>query len=972
MSVTLRTYAHLEDAWAGGVEAWCRESTQRALSSGIRSWLVCATRGQGEWIKSRLLRAGEPLLGLSFLTASSLRRELCLRQGLPLPSGEREVLSLVARTFAAMEPGDRRCVTISRQPDDWLLALEELDAAGWLNAPDEFTRFVPDSFREMIYKIRENAPEWLAGVDRRLRDLAPPEREDGLHICFMGWDASNSGRADLLVAGLKNALSAVLYSPLPRSGNESIQQTWLEWLEEEFTTISEPCEGQYRPAHAALVDRLESSDLDNQTCSPPFLLIGASWMDQVERITRYVAEWLVETGRRKTDRMAIVLPMRNESSVALGRRLAELGIAHENTIGERPEPGWAIRLLRSVVAFHREGSTAAALLNLLAVRAEQIADDWLQRAQRHFPDEFERLQSSVALHLARGSWFEKVVEGLGDWQLPAGLDERRNQISRAFDALRARSAAAEIEQIFESIWPILERYFQSQHTIDGEVWLDFLNRSLESIPTARAGGAANSRYAKIVLTTLAEAAGQIWQAVIVADANDEIWPRTKPENPFLPDAVRAALNAKRAPHYPPLLLHAERAALEDVQFLTLLENCNGALAFAASGAVAAKPERTAHPNEWLLRCLIETTPDAGKAWRTAIRQTTRVEPDLDSPAQRHLIAVHESRKNENHRFDEYFLAFGALPESGEKLKSFAARGLESLTRSPAQFAYEVIFDCFSQRESIDAFRREQKKIIGTLAHRWMQTLLRLDKSEFRPLDLAILQRAVDSDLAELRKVNERELATAFPELGERAPGAWWESVLAQAERAVRRWLRALLVWPESKEAWSAVAEHDLAGIVHSQSREFSLSVNGRADLCLAGKSASSILDFKSGDRHEPIKRSDVGVDGNHIPLVAYLWLAQANSLPHPRVGLVTAGGPVQDDLANESDGLRFDDLLCRFGRQQRDLIFGQRGPVVAGEDGQFESLPMATVPIAISILEGKARATGLELSDLAQTNDADD
>src|SRR5882757_5729864 len=118
MPASLHAYAHLEDAWAGGLETWCGEATNLSLTAGTRSWLICATRGQSEWGKTRLLRAGMPLLGLHFLQVSSLRRELCLRRGIRPSSSEREALTLVVRTLAGLAPADRRCVAISRQPGE--------------------------------------------------------------------------------------------------------------------------------------------------------------------------------------------------------------------------------------------------------------------------------------------------------------------------------------------------------------------------------------------------------------------------------------------------------------------------------------------------------------------------------------------------------------------------------------------------------------------------------------------------------------------------------------------------------------------------------------------------------------------------------------------------------------------------------------------------------------------------------------
>ena len=962
MPAAIRSYAHLEDAWADGLEAWCREATEAALTTGTRSWLVCATRGQAEWVKMRLLRAGVSLVGLHFLPASSLRRDLCLRLGEPLPGNEHEALTLVVRSLAGSVPHDRHCVAIVQQPAEWLRGLEDLDAAGWLEDASELARFVPKPLRPFAKRLRLEASEWLVGVDRRLRERAiatSGARRADLRVAVLGWEASCFGRCDLLAAAISTSSSATCFVPLPRFANEEVQQGWVNWFSDVFTTTDDPCAALSEPRFGALAGRLEGVDLATTPAEIPGLLVGKTWSDQIELIAGTIARWLMDHSADHDHRLVVVLPTRNATSVALGRRLTELGITHENGIGERPEPAWEARLLRALVDYHREGCSAAAFLRLLAVRAEGVSDSWHEVACDQLPRAFDRLQSGLARHLAVDPPFSEIVAELADWQEAADLSVRRDQFLRSIRALRLPNPVVEqIHRLLDPIWPSLERWFRPDETMAGAHWLEFINDALNSIPTAQAGGAANARYARVVLTTLADAATQTWQAVILADANDEVWPFPVTENPLLADHVRVALNARRMPVQPLLLTASDRVGIDETRFLALLENCDGPFWFAASGALAESPHRTAHPNEWVLRSLIECSPNALDTWNAARRRTSRPTALLAKDETDHLVAVRNSRRDPRVPFDDYFLRFGPIANPPAALRSFAARTLEKLIATPAELAYKLIFDATSQRETESLFTREERKIIGTIAHRWMHHLLAPGGESDGRLSKSLLHAAILGGIAAQRADSERELSLQLHHAGNVAPTAWWKSVFGQAERVARRWTIALLASPLPDGGFRVATERDLEAAL-PVTKSPPLSIHGRVDLCLLGETETVVLDYKSRDKPKPVKPESVGVDGQHLPLVTYLWLALANGLPHPRVGLVTAGGPIQDALVGEADRSRFEGLVTQFATQQRELLFGQIGPLVAGLDGNCETLPIATIPVSVAVLAQKALASGL-------------
>ncbi len=973
MPVALRSYAHLEDAWTDGLEAWCRGATDAALTTGARSWLVCATRGQAAWMKARLLRAGVPLVGLHFLPASTLRRELCLRLGEPLPGSEHEALTLVARSLAGSVPEDRDCVAIQQQPDEWLRALEDLDAAGWLENAAEFARFVPRPLRPFARRLRNEAVEWLVGVDRRLREraTAAAKRAD-LRVAILGWEASCFGRCDLLAAAIATSSSATCFVPLPRFANEEVQQGWVHWFSEVFATTDYPCAAWSEPRFATLAGRLEGVDLATTPAEVPGLLVGRTWSDQIELVAGTIARWLTDHSTDHDHRLVVVLPTRNATSVALGRRLTEFGIRHENGIGERPEPVWEARLLRALVDYHREGCSAAAFLRLLAVRGEGVSDSWHEAASDLLPRAFDRLQSGLARHLAADPPFAEIVAGLADWQKAENLSIRRDQFVRSIRALRLPTLVVEkIHRLLDPVWPSLERWFRPDELVAGAQWLEFINEALNAIPTAQAGGAANARHARVVLATLVDAATQTWQAVILADANDEVWPFPVVENPFLVDQVRRALNARRKPGQPLLLTASDRAGIDETCFLALLENCDGPFWFAASGALAESPHRTAHPNEWALRSLIETSPSALDTWNAARRRTLRPTALLSNDEASHLVAVRNSRHDPRVPFDDYFLRFGPLANPPKALRSFAARTLETLMATPAELAYKLVFAATSQRDAESLFTREERKIIGTIAHRWMHRLLAPDGDFEQRLNKSLLHAALLQGIAAQRIISERELSRQLHQADNVAPTAWWKSVFGQAERVARRWTTALLASPLADRSFLITTERALEAAL-PVTKSPPLSIHGRVDLCLLGETETVVLDYKSNDKPKPVKPESVGIDGGHLPLVAYLWLALANGLPHPRVGLVSAGGPIQDALVGEADRSRFEDLLTQLAMRQRELLFGQLGPLVAGVDGRCETLPIATIPVSVAVLKQKALVSGLGASTVESEEEVDE
>ena len=368
--ITLHSYEFLEDAWQDGVAAWCQAASRHVLSGG-RAWMVTVSDGQANWIKRRLLQQGVSLFGLQFFNAGSLRRELCLRRGLPANLLGSDPLSFTLRLRAlARAAAHPETAVVARHPGVCLAALDDFAAAGWL-ADDPAWRheILPPVLDDWLAEVQAQGL-WTPEIDRRLLAAATPPAGTlpPLALCAFGWDASCWPAFQLLAAAVREAQSAHVYAPLPRGSSENIQLDWLTALEEFFDEGFEPCAGaDFSSTHQTLVSRLDGADLAaaDARAIEPELLVGLDARDAAVLARDFVARWLAAGGSTASvpgqadgDRLVILSPRRDLSAVALLRALAAAGIDVEDELGEVPEPSLAVQIQRAILAYHRTTRTS--------------------------------------------------------------------------------------------------------------------------------------------------------------------------------------------------------------------------------------------------------------------------------------------------------------------------------------------------------------------------------------------------------------------------------------------------------------------------------------------------------------------------------------------------------------------------------------------------------------------------------------
>src|SRR5438132_5449235 len=223
-SPSIHLFSHADDVWEDDVRAWLEAGTEAALS-GQKVWMVCRSFLQANWLRRRAMEEGKAIVGVRFLDLRRLRRELCLRAGLPTPAFGRETLSLLLR--ARMGETEASSAFAGQILD----ALDDLAASGWL---DRFGSAAAIDLLRIPHELRESVEQiigslfWRPRVDRALveKGVKIPE----LRIGFFGLDALALNQQELLTAAVGASEHARFWLAQPFVSEEIFMQ-WVGQLE---------------------------------------------------------------------------------------------------------------------------------------------------------------------------------------------------------------------------------------------------------------------------------------------------------------------------------------------------------------------------------------------------------------------------------------------------------------------------------------------------------------------------------------------------------------------------------------------------------------------------------------------------------------------------------------------------------------------------------------------------------------------
>lgn len=934
--VRLKLHRVIEDAWDDGLRAWCEAASQAALA-GNHCWLVVAARGQVRWIKQRALRERMTLFGLKFLEPQMLRRVLCAWLGVEEKSLGRETLELLLKTAAARH-GDADSRAVTRDAGACLRAMDELAAAGWSEAELD----VPATAAREFFRALREARAWTPEIDRRLIQNAAPRP---LLSCVVGWDAGNFGDLNLLEALSGSSARCELFLPQPRATAEAVQLRWIEAVEARLGASKTTCgESEFFSPHDALISRLEGSDLAVESTSPPRLLVGRDWSDQIRLVRDEAIEWLA--GARDGDRLGIIVPGRSPTSLALVRALAGAGLSLLDETGEKGEAAPAILLQAQIVRYHLRGCDVESLAALIALlNAPPVAAwNWLDPEEVHalLNQAFGTMQSRNARMLARGfngrenkvwkqiAW---LIDVLGKWE------EARSWIKWRAGWEAALAPLGLTTDLLEPLWSRVGDAL-GERKISARLFLEYMDAMLAGRRSRRAPEAA-SAHARVVVTTFAGARQQSWDRLVFLEANEGVWPMKPEENPFLDDAARTALNGRGGRGH--LLTTSELSAIEQARFLDLLEHCAGEIVLAATARESGDAGRDAYPNEWVIRCLIESHRGDAKAalaqWKNAIAVCTENVSGLPDTERSHLENVHGSRRNPTMPFDRYLFDFH---ETAFVPQAWSAGRLDEVISCPATFALREIFGAESLRTA--AWTRGEGMVVGTLAHRWLARALE-GGEEFKPLPREGFWARLDTQVAATRARLREGYAGENLELP-----IWWETCLRKAAWVARRCLAPL---GKLEGAWFFAMEKRLRETV--KTGDGPLRLKGRFDLVLSDRRSLDgarviVIDFKTGKSAAP-SLATLG-HGSGFQFAAYFLMAKDGGAASVSAGIIRHDLTKLDAFA-EADETSLRALMSPIARLQRELVFGRCGPLVA-QFGRCEILPMATLALDARVLARKA------------------
>jgi hypothetical protein len=379
VNVSIQLFSHVDDAWEDDVRAWLDAGTKAALS-GQKVWMVCRSFLQANWLRRRSLEERKPIVGVRFLDLRRMRRELCLRAGLPTPSFGRETLSLLLR--ARMGDAEASSAFAGQVLD----ALDDLAACGWL---DRFGAGAALDLLDIPRELRVPVEQiigslfWRPRVDRALVEAAI--KIPGLRIGFFGLDARSLNQQELLTAAVSAAEDSRFWLAQPFV-SEDIFMQWVGRLESRLggvVTVT-PSEGESRPYEDLVGKFLYAS---GPSVNMARLVRAERWSDQIRAVVAIVQNEF-ERGSRN---VAVMVPEGSPTGPAVVEALTSAGIAVADEFRSNAMLGPPERVHRWLAEWIGGAQTPEKLLEFFGLLSR--SPESFARFREYLFDQFDRRQS---------------------------------------------------------------------------------------------------------------------------------------------------------------------------------------------------------------------------------------------------------------------------------------------------------------------------------------------------------------------------------------------------------------------------------------------------------------------------------------------------------------------------------------------------------------------------------------------------
>ncbi|MBV8214316.1 MAG: PD-(D/E)XK nuclease family protein [Verrucomicrobia bacterium] len=934
--VSIQLFNHVDDAWSDGLRDWLETGSEAALS-GQKVWMVCRSFVQANWLRRRFLEEAKTLMGVRFLDLRRLRRELCLRAGLPTPSFGRETLSLILR--ANMTEAE----AASAYAGQLLDALDNLAACGWLD------RFGADTAMNVLHVTQSLRPAvreiiasllWRPRVDQAL--VETNIRIPKLRLGFFGLDAQSLDQQALIAAALSASEQAYFWVAQPLVGQD-IFMRWIERLETRLhATVSVAAsQGERRP-YEDLVSQFVYPTKPPETV--PKLIRGARWSDQVRAVVAVVQE---EFGRDRRD-IAIAIPQGSPSGAAIVEALIAVGIPvsdefRSNAILASSER--VHRWLANWVVGPRTPEKLLQLVNLLAHGPDSYGRfrDYLLR---QFDDRQTRLVAELLPVEGGYRWIRELVEFGPDWpekgswkQLDAKWSDTAIQFQEFLN--QHRSFLRPVRISLEPLQPNWDEIGNAlgDLVISSGLFLRFVFDSF-SAPSRIGHREASHRYAPVVVSTPEQLHATSWDAVILVDGIGDLWTRPVEQDSLLSQEFRT--RARGEGFLLPTI--QDHASLREDAILQLIQH--GRSSVTLCGYAKEESGEEVDANRFVT--FIEHSLGAVPRWF----ELADTEPVNLFPL---LGKIRRERCDPEHGFDEYLFDFSSLDL---KADAWSASELQKAIAAPGTFAFRQLFGV--RRTWDRRFERDGRRTLGTTLHNLMKVILRHPLGDLFKEDLGDLRQS--SGLKESRGPNAYRYITKIA-LGWNLPteDAWWKSIIAKAAHLVEGMSQKLT--DRLEDFPYGISEYSSGDKIVP---ELQLFLKGRFDLLLANVDHIDgadivIIDFKTTNS---IRRFNADT-GEGFQIVAYTLLAKVLGAAHCAQFVFTPASAKELDLNNGADEIIA--KLNELSWMQETHCFGH-APLLRQEFAINEAMPLATLTIPVWVLR-KKRA--LLAEGIIDTQDSD-
>jgi hypothetical protein len=919
--VSLQLFSHVDDAWEDSVRAWLESGTEAALS-GQKVWMVCRSFLQANWLRRRSMEELRPVMGVRFLDLRRLRRDLCLRAGLPTPSFGRETLGLLVR--ARMGESEASSAFAGQVLD----ALDDLAACGWLERYGAAAALdlleIPQKLRDPVGQIIDSL-FWRPRVDKALAEKAI--KIPGLRIGFFGLDARSLNQQELLIGAVRLSEDAKFWLAQPFV-SEDIFMHWVDRLESVLNGVVTvvPSEGKPR-AYEDLVNRFIHAP--GPPAKLPRLVRAERWSDQIRAVVAIVQSEFGGGSRN----IAVAVPEGSTTGPAIVEALAAAGIAVADEFRFNALLGHSERVHRWLAEWIEGSRTPEKLLEFFCLLSR--GPESFARFRKHLFEKFERRQTRSIARLVlperRYPWIEDLVEIGSDWPHSGSwkdLEVKWRQTLLTFQQFVRRHGNL-LRPVAISLEPLQPNWDEIQNALgdlvlSSRIFLQFISDSLAN-PNRAGHPEASHRYAPVVVSTPEQLHATSWDSVILTDGVGDLWTRLASRDSLLGPEFRRSARKQG------LLLVSlqEEARLREDSILQLLLHARRAATICFYGKEENGEEAEANR--------IVTFLERGFYAKV---ETFAPAPILPAHDFGYLRAIRESRCNPDHPFDNYLLSFNSL-----KLDPMAwsASELQQAVAAPGTFAFRVLLGldrCWDL-----SFERDERKTLGIVVHRLLAGILQNPFGELFKNRLSDLRESIG--LKESRGPNaRRHNAKLVRELDIPEEDLWWQSIVHKA---------FFLIGIMLGEVDRLLAELPYGASEHSTGdlavRSPQMNLKGRFDLLLGNNDVVegakiAILDFKTTNALRQLKPET----GEGFQLVAYQLLAEAmGAASSSQIAVMPAGAK---DLSVARDWEAVEDKLAELARMQAQSCFGHV-PLVRVEFGIQENLPLATLPIPAWILRRK-------------------